>query len=188
MTLKPIYVLALCLALASCGKKEKPAQASQPAPVQSALTIAYVDVDSLQEKYQYCVDGRAVLEEKAKTYQTAIQQKENALQNLQTSIQQRMQNGQITTEEQYKNEVAKFEKQQNAYAEYRQKAEIDMAQEQGNFAKALQDSLDNFLAEYNKTKKYSIILNKAVMLHADKAMDITDEVTAGLNKRYKKSK
>lgn len=63
-----------------------------------------------------------------------------------------------------------------------------MAQEQENFAIALQDSLDSFLKEYNRSKKYTMIFNKAVMLYADPAMDITSEVVAGLNKRYQKNR
>ena len=38
----------------------------------------------------------------------------------------------------------------------------------------------------SKTKKYNVILNKATTIYIDKAYDITNEVVAGLNKRYKK--
>ena len=45
------------------------------------------------------------------------------------------------------------------------------------------------LANYNKDKKYALILSKAGdnILYADKAYDITNEVIAGLNKAYKKT-
>ena len=48
---------------------------------------------------------------------------------------------------------------------------------------------DAFLKEYNKDKKYGIILSKAGdnLLYADKAYDITKDVIAGLNKAYKPS-
>lgn len=186
MTSKSLLLLAV-VALTACGdsKKEEPKTSGKPVAA-AAGTIAYVDVDSLQNKYQFYLDGKAQLEEKMKTYQTAIQQKETALQQLQNSIQTRMQNGQITSEAQYNSEVAKFQQQQQAYAEYRTKAEQDMATAQEQFSQALQDSLDSFLSEYNKKKGYSLIINKAVTFYADKSMDITNEVAAGLNKRYKK--
>ena len=59
--------------------------------------------------------------------------------------------------------------------------------EQEKYNKALHDSIDHFLAVYNKDKKYSIILSKSGdnLLYADKAYDITDEIIAGLNKAYK---
>ena len=54
---------------------------------------------------------------------------------------------------------------------------------------ALRDSIQHFLAVYNKDKKYSLILSKAGdnILYADKAHDITNEVITGLNKAYKSS-
>ena len=55
------------------------------------------------------------------------------------------------------------------------------------FNKALRDSIQHYLAAYNKDKKYALILSKAGdnILYADKAYDITNEVIAGLNKAYK---
>lgn len=179
-------LLAATVAFAACGNKDEHEIKAQPAPAEGTLRVAYVDIDSLQENYQYYLDKKVVLEQKLKTYQTSIQQKENALAQMEKNIQQRMQNGQINSQQQYESEVKKFQSQQQSYAQYRAQAEQDMAQEQAAFAEALQDSLDNFLAEYNKAKKYSLILNKATLLYGNEAMDITKEVTAGLNKRYKK--
>lgn len=195
MNSKSLFLLALLTlgtsALTSCNKNKAEAGSAEAAatgtPVSAtAGTIAYVDVDSLQNKYQFYLDGKAQLEEKVKTYQTAISQKETALTQLQSSIQSRLQNGQISTEEQYNSEMAKFQQQQQSYYEYRTNAEQEISAAQEQFSQALQDSLDNFIAEYNKSKGYSIIINKAVTFYVDKSMDITDEVAAGLNKRYKK--
>ena len=49
------------------------------------------------------------------------------------------------------------------------------------------NSIANYLARYNKDKKYSIIFSKSGdnLLYADKAYDITNEVISGLNKAYK---
>lgn len=179
--------LAIAISIASCGNDKKTEQTATTSPVTASnLNIAYVDMDTLQEKYLFYIDGKAALEKKVEAYQATVRQKETALQHTQENIQKRMQQGQITSEAQYKAEVNKFNQQQNAYAQYRSTNEQELAKEQEDFGKALQDSLDNFLAEYNKTKKYHFILNKAVMLHAEKSYDITAEVVAGLNKRYKK--
>jgi outer membrane protein len=55
------------------------------------------------------------------------------------------------------------------------------------FNEALRDSIQHYLAVYNKDKKYSLILTKQGdnILYADKNYDITAEVVAGLNKAYK---
>lgn len=187
MKLKHLTLGVIVLSLTACGNDNKAEQQTAPAPaVANAMTIAYVDMDTLQSKYDFYIEGKAALEKKVQAYQASVEQKEKALQQVQESIQKRMQEGKITSEAQYKAEVNKFTQQQNAYAQFRKSNEEALAKEQEDFGQALQDSLDHFLAEYNKTKKINIILNKAVMLHADKSYDITAEVVAGLNKRYKK--
>lgn len=187
MKLKNLIICAILISLAACSNNKKTEQQTVSTPTATnTLNIAYVDMDTLQEKYQFYIDGKAALEKKVEAYQAAVRQKEKSLQQTQESIQKRMQQGQITSETQYKTELNKFNQQQNAYAQYRTTNEQELAKEQEEFGQALQDSLDNFLAEYNKTKKFNIILNKAVTLYADKTYDITSEIVAGLNKRYKK--
>jgi outer membrane protein len=67
-----------------------------------------------------------------------------------------------------------------------QRLEGELANEQQKFLQALQDSLDNFLADYNKDKKYDMIVDKAAVLYAGKRFDITADVVNGMNRRYKK--
>ena len=66
----------------------------------------------------------------------------------------------------------------------------ELMQKQADFTKALHDSVNNFLEDYNKDKKYDIILRTGianeVILYADKKFDITQDVINGLNNRYKK--
>jgi outer membrane protein len=53
----------------------------------------------------------------------------------------------------------------------------------------LADSLNNYLKEFNADGRYHIILSNAAkdnVLMASEEYDITDEVVAGLNARYKK--
>ncbi|MCI6119208.1 MAG: OmpH family outer membrane protein, partial [Prevotella sp.] len=47
--------------------------------------------------------------------------------------------------------------------------------------------IQNFLKDYNKAKKYDLIISKAGdnILYADKRHDITQDVINGLNNRYK---
>ena len=51
---------------------------------------------------------------------------------------------------------------------------------------ALQDSLNNFIADYVKTHNYDAILFKNAGAYFNPALDITKEVIDGLNARYKK--
>ena len=185
--MKKIALMALAaITFAACGGNDPKTLPTAQDGNTSDVRIAYIDVDSLQSKYTYFQEAKAQFDQKMQQHQTVLQQKEQALQNMQNSIHQRMQNGQIDSQQQYEAEVRRFQQQQQAYAQYAQQAEAEMAQEQHAFNMAIQDSINNFLAEYNKAKKYSVILNKAATIYIDKARDITDEVVAGLNKRYKK--
>lgn len=186
MKLQPILLLAL-LTLTACGKKEnKPTAGTNAGAAQTQGKIAYVDLDSVQEKYTFFIEGKAQIESRLNTYQSAMQQKETALQNLQANIQKRLQGGKITSEDQYKKEVAQYQAQEQAYVKYRQQAQEEMQKIQDEFNQALLDSVNNFIAVFNKDKRYTYILNKATCVYADPACDITDQVVEGLNKRYKK--
>ena len=63
----------------------------------------------------------------------------------------------------------------------------EFQKEQAKYNEALHDSVDNFLKSYNKTAGYTFILARSNdnILLADAKCDITKDVIAGLNKRYK---
>lgn len=195
MKIKNILTLGLiAIALTACNSKQdandkvKQNGAPQATAVQTSEihTFAYVDMDSLQSKYQFCIDASSTLESKMKAYQTAAGQKQANLQQTQQNIQKKMQDGSITTEEQYKAELEKYSRQEQAFAQYCQQQEQMLAAEQTKLLIEMQDSLDNYLEEFNKTKNFTLILNKAVILHAKGVVDVTNEIAEGLNKRYKK--
>ncbi|MBP5289889.1 MAG: OmpH family outer membrane protein [Paludibacteraceae bacterium] len=48
----------------------------------------------------------------------------------------------------------------------------------------LRDSLDQYVAEFNKEAGYDVIFIGATILTAQEGHDITDQVVEGLNARY----
>ena len=50
----------------------------------------------------------------------------------------------------------------------------------------LTDSITNFMTEYAKQRGYTMILRKPATFYIDPALDVTDDVIKGLNKRYNK--
>ena len=76
------------------------------------------------------------------------------------------------------------------YMQLRERLSMQLAKEQQSYTNEMRDSIQSFLREYNRTKKFDLILSKAGdnILLANKAMDITNDVIAGLNKRYKPRK
>jgi outer membrane protein len=68
----------------------------------------------------------------------------------------------------------------------RQKLSSDFMNEQAALTQQLQDSVQQYLREYNADGHLHLILNEAVLMNKVAGYDITDEVIEGLNARYKK--
>ena len=182
-------VVAACAAvmMTACDKSPKAdgqAAESQNAPAE--LKIAYVEVDSIMTQYQFCKDYTQILTKKGQNIESTINQKGQALQTAAQNFQQKVQQN-AYTREQAEAIQAGLQKQNADLQALQQRLSGEFQQEQAKYSEALHDSINHFLAKYNKEKKYSIILSKSGdnLLYADKAYDITNDVIAGLNKAYK---
>ena len=179
-------VAVASLGLTSCDKStpnmDQRAEATQQAP--STDKIAYVEVDSIMTQYNFCKEYSKILEQKGNNIQKTLANKQQALQAAAANFQQKVQQN-AYTREQAEAIQAGLQKQSNDLQALNQRLSGEFQTEKYN--KALYDSLQNYLAIYNKDKKYSLIFAKQGdnLLYADKRNDITNEVVAGLNKAYK---
>lgn len=151
--------------------------------------IAFVEVDSILSSYQFCVDHSKILEKKGANIQATLSSKGKALQNAAANFQQKVQQGAFTSQEQAVEAQASLQKQDEDLRVLQEKLTREFEEERQKYNEEMRDSIENFLKDYNKTHKYSIILSKieSNILYADKAMNITQDVLKGLNKRYKAS-
>ena len=177
-------------AMTSCDNSapkmdEKSQAAEQSAPAE--LKIAFVEVDSIMTQYTFCKDYTEILQKKGQNIQNTLAAKQRSLQQAATNFQQKLQQN-AYTREQAEGIQASLQKQGADLDALNQRLSNEFAAETETHNNALRDSIQHFLAKYNKDKKYSMILSKAGdnLLYADKAFDITNEVVAGLNKAYKK--
>ena len=174
------------VALTACDKSQKAdEQPSESKPaVPAELKIAYVEVDSIMTQYQFCKDYKQILTKKGQNIQATIEKKGQALQTAAANFQQKVQQNAYTREQA---QAIHLQKQDQDLQALQQRLSVEFQTEQDKFNVALHDSIQNYLARYNKDKKYSIIFSKSGdnLLYADKAYDITAEIIAGLNKAYK---
>lgn len=178
------------MAMTSCDKSksqvdDKPV-AAQAAPTETK--IAFVEVDSIMSQYKFCKDYSLILQKKGQNIQSTLAQKQQALQAAAANFQQKLQQN-AYTREQAQSIEASLQKQNNDLQALNQRLSGEFQSETEKYNNALRDSIQHFLAVYNKDKKFSLILSKAGdnILYADKAHDITNEVIAGLNKAYKQA-
>lgn len=172
----------------SCGKQDQPAKAERKIELKSekGIKIAYVELDSLMAKYQYYLDCSEQLEKKRNSISTSLNNKALALQKEMADFQEKVQSGSITQEQAAKTQ-GELVKKQTQLQNLQDNLAEEFQKEQAKYNDALHDSIDNFLASYNKIAGYTYILSRSNdnILLADPACDITDEVINGLNKRYK---
>jgi len=153
------------------------------------LMIAYVDLDSIQEKYEYYKEKMTEFEKK----------KENADRDLNSAFQ-KIENERVTFV-QRGNSITQVEAEafQRDYTRKMQNLENQkrtvesQIQEDGiRTMDELRKRINDFLVEYNKQKNYSYIFSYSsglnVLFYKDTAYNITNEVVAGLNDTYKKSR
>lgn len=181
-------VAVMSLAMTSCNNQAPKVEEKSPAAKTgtTGLKIAYVEVDSIMSQYKFCKDYTQILEKKSQNIQNTVNAKGRSLQAAAAKFQQDIQNNKYT-QQQAEAVQAGLQKQDADLRALQQRLGSEFQTETDKFNKALRDSIQHFLAAYNKDKKFSIILSKAGdnLLYADKAYDITNEVIAGLNKAYK---
>ena len=150
------------------------------------LKIAYVEVDTIMSKYQYWKDVMKLMQGKQANIQKTLQGKQQSLQPAAANFQQGIQSNKYS-QAQAQQIQANLQQQAQEGDALQQRLGSEYQKEVEKYNTALSDSIHHFLAEYNKDKKFSLILAKQGdnILYASNALDITDQVVAGLNKRYK---
>ena len=177
------------MGMTSCDKSNPQMDQKANASAKAAagdMKIAYVEVDSIMRQYKFCKEYSLILQKKGQNIQNTLAQKQQALQAAAANFQQKVQQN-AYTREQAEGVNASLQKQNNDLQILNQRLSAEFQNETDQFNKALRDSIQHYLASYNKDKKYSIIFSKQGdnLLYADKAYDITNEIVAGLNKAYK---
>lgn len=177
------------MGMTSCDKSNPQMDQKANASAKAAagdMKIAYVEVDSIMSQYEFCKEYSLILQKKGQNIQNTLAQKQQALQAAAANFQQKVQQN-AYTREQAEGVNASLQKQNNDLQILNQRLSAEFQNETDQFNKALRDSIQHYLASYNKDKKYSIIFSKQGdnLLYADKAYDITNEIVAGLNKAYK---
>lgn len=182
-------LVAISIVATSCNGSSNDKKASESATgAQTAkgVTIAFVDLDSLMAHYQYYLDCSQLLEKKSASINATLNNKGIALQKEMAEFQDKIQKKSITEEQAVKIQTSLQNKQAQIQT-LQQNLTEEFQKEQAKYNEALHDSVDNFLKSYNKTAGYTFILARSNdnILLADPKCDITKDVIAGLNKRYK---
>lgn len=189
--LKVMAMAAVAALTFSCSDNAKSDSKIPASAGNTSQLIAYVEVDTIMSQYEFCKEMKAQLESKGQNIENALKAQEQNLQAAAQNFQSKLQNNGFSSRQEAENQQAAIERQQQQYMASQQRLSAEFQSETAKFQQALIDSLQHFLADYNKDKKYAFILTKQLgdnLLYADNTYDITEDVVAGLNKAYKPSK
>jgi outer membrane protein len=153
------------------------------------LRIAYVDLDSIQEKYEYYREKMTEFEKKKETADRELNSSFQKIENERVAFVQRGNNiTQVEAEAFQRDYTRKMQNLEN------QKRTVEgQIQEDGiRTMDELRKRINDFLVGFNQEKSYSYIFSYSsglnVLFYKDTANNITNEVVAGLNDAYKKSR
>jgi outer membrane protein len=149
----------------------------------SGSAIAYVDLDTLEVKYDVFKKKMAEFDAKDKNLGAELERMATAIQNEYIDLQKKAQAGQINQEQGEALQKKLLQKQQDLETK-KQNQGTQLLKEQEDFNEKIQDNLRGFLKDYAAEKGYEYVFayTKAnSILFADEANNVTDDVLVALN-------
>jgi outer membrane protein len=159
------------------------------AAIQHELKIAYVDLDSIQENYNYYKEKMDEFERKK---ETADRDLNNAFQKIENERIAFVQKGNAITQVEAENFQRDYTRKMQNLENQKKSLENNIQSEGVKTMEELKKKINEFLTEYNKEKGYSYIFSYSstinILFYKDTALNITNEVVSGLNDAYNKTK
>lgn len=153
-------------------------------------SIVYVDLDRIFTEYDMANDLRSVVETKVKNIQAEVNRRSQKLEKEFTSFQEKIEKG-LLTRSVAEAQNQKLQQQDVEFQNYAAQKQQEIQEEQVVMMNQLSDAIKTYLDKYNEEKQYAMILTNTggtPVVTADASLDITDDVLAGLNEEYIKTK
>lgn len=228
--MKKIFILVfLGLALFSCNKNGKksgteskksdttavtaadtmPVKIDSTAPVKALIPdeklpkgakIVWVNIDTVQEKYQYFIDENKRMKAKLNQLDLEFAGKERTIISSQQSLQKRYEELQAKSETMSPNEMKAAEaeiqaknqsimKLQESYQIFKENKQAELMKNQEALNKKIRKRIDNFLTQVAEKQEWDYILTYSDLtnpiLFGNKKLDVTKPVVEGLNEDYR---
>ncbi len=183
-------VAALFVLFFTCKSSSKPASiaGAEAQCADGQLPIAYLNLDSLLTQYTFAIEANEALMSKQEDARLKLNTRANNLQKEMNDFQHKLQNNAFLSRERAEAAQQKLIKKQQDLQELEAKLTQDIMVENQKLNLQLQDTLNNFLKEFNAEGKYQIIFANTAsdnVLLAQPGHDITAEIVEALNARYK---
>jgi outer membrane protein len=167
--------------------KSEKRESSSAEPVNSQFKMAYFEMDSVENNYEYVKEIREILRKKEEDINNQLNTLKNSYQKKIAEWQQKGPNISQAESEAMNRE---YQQMQANYENRKQKLDDDL---KGDYQKMLMDvnkKISDYLKEFNKTRGYTYIITneQSLIYYKDSVNNITKEVVEGLNENYKAKK
>lgn len=197
--LLPVFVkttigIIVAATVISCNQtSQKPTKSNSDTSVhiggERADNIAYINADTLSEKYEYFKDVQAKLEEKIKKAQSDLQSKGQAFQREIAEYQEKA--GTMSASERQSTEE-RLARKQDELGRLDQNASASIAQDEATEFNNVYTSITEYLRKHAEENGYTLVLTYSntnpTVLYIDPSLEITKEVIEALNKDYNTKK
>ena len=178
----------------SCNQNQAAAPEAAAAQDSTAVagSIVYFNMDKVMQGYDMANDLNSVFETKTSGIQSEIDRRGKKLEKDMTDFQNKVDKGLLTTSV----AQAQYQKiqQQQDYQQYVVRKQQEMGEEQQVMMNQIANAIAEYVEEYNAEHQYALILATAgailstPVVTGDPKLDITDDLLAGLNAAYIKTK
>jgi outer membrane protein len=154
--------------------------------VEGSGSIAYVELDSLNEKISFIKEKRKELEAEQKAIESEW---ESGYRGLESQKNNFLKKGNAITQQMAEEFQGQLMQQQQGIDGKKQALTQKLSEKSYRFMDDIQKKLKDFLVDYNKEKKYLYILTTGTgldyMVYKDTSLNITADVIIGMNKKLK---
>ncbi len=170
----------------SCKENKEEAQTQGEKPAIEKGSIVYFNLDRVLDEYDMANEKRSEVETKIASIEKEVMRRQKSLEDAAKDFQNKINKGLMTTAA--ANEKSrKLQQQEQAYNQFAQQKQQEIMEEQQVMMNQLADAIKTFMESYNEEKGYAMILSNTAgvpVIVGDPALDITDDVIAGLNAEY----
>ena len=190
VSLVAVVVFGILLLTKDGSSKAETSVEGESTEVAAKGDIVYIDLDRILMEYDMANDLRSVVETKVQNIQAEVTRRGKKLENDVIEFQNKIDKG-LLTRTNAEIQSQKLSQQELEFNNYAAQKQQEVEEEQIVMMNQLGDAIQTFLTKYNEEKQYAMIITNqggTPVITADQGLNITDDVLAGLNEEYIKSK
>jgi outer membrane protein len=167
--------------------------------IPAGTKIVWLNIDTLQEKYQYFIDENKIIMNQLQKLDSDVQSRERAIMSAQTAFQKRLQELQSRAEMMSPNEIMAAQSELEGkekeiismnenYQKFKESKQMELLKKQEATNKKIKKRIDVYLEKLAESQGFDFILTYSditnPVLFGTKKLDITKAAIEGLNKDY----